>query len=178
VPVFGVVGLVAAAAIVGFGVLVGSLPDGPPSWPFFVAAAGALVVFWAVARGLWRGGHPRFARDLEVLVDRQEVRRGERIGAVASGEGDLEVGLVCTERYDILRHVGSDSRSRVTDMAVACQTWVPAPHATLGQRVELSIPADGPYSYEGDCVSLSWAVAVRRAGERRVAPLVPIWVEP
>jgi hypothetical protein len=178
VPVLGVVGAVVAAAFVGFGLLVGSLPDGPPGWPFFVAAAGALVVFWAIARGLWRGGHPRFASGLEVRVDRQEVRRGERIGAVAAGEGDLEVGLICTEHYDVLRHVGSDSRSRVTDSAIAWHAWVPAPHATLGQRVELTIPADAPYSYEGDCVSLSWAVAVRRLGERRVAPLVPIWVEP
>jgi hypothetical protein len=178
VPVFGVVGVVMAAAFLGLGLLVGSLPDGPPAWPFSVAAAGALVVFWAVARGLWRGNHPRYARGLEVAVDRQELRRGERVGATASGEGELEVGLVCTEHYDVLRRVGSDSQSRVTDSAPAWQAWVPAPHAALGQRVELTVPADGPYSYEGDCVSLSWAVVVRRVGERRLAPHVPVWVEP
>jgi hypothetical protein len=167
-----------AAVAAGFGLLVGSLPDGPSSWPFFVVAAGIVVVFWAVARGLWRGNHPRYARGLEVAVDRQELRRGERVGATASGEGELEVGLVCTEHYDVLRRVGSDSQSRMTDSAPAWQAWLPAPHAALGQRVELAVPADGPYSYEGDCVSLSWAVVVRRVGERRLAPPVPVWVEP
>jgi hypothetical protein len=178
VPFLGVAGLVAAAAFVGFGLLVGSLADGPPAWPFFIAAAGALVVFRSIARGLWRGGRARRASGLEIVVDRQEVTRGDQIGAVASGEGDLEVGLVCTEHYDVLRHVGSDSRSRVTDTAPAWQAWVPAPHAVFGQRVELTVPADGPYSYEGECVSLSWAVVVRRSGERRLGPFVPVWVEP
>ena len=55
---------------------------------------------------------------------------------------------------------------------------MPAPHAALGQRVELALPADGPYSYEGDCVSLGWAVVVRRVGEKRVAEPVPLWVAP
>ena len=179
VPAFGFGGLFFAAVAVGFGLLLGSLPGGPPSWPFFIVAAGVLVAFGSVARGLWRGGHPRYARGIEVIVDRQEVRRGERIGASASGEGELEVGLVCTERYDVLRRIGTaDSRSRVTDSATAWQAWVPAPHAALGQRIELAIPADGPYSYEGDCVSLSWAVVARRVGERRLSAPVPIWVEP
>jgi hypothetical protein len=179
VPAFGVGGLSFAAVAVGFGVLVGSLPNGPPSWPFFVVAAGVLLVFSTIARGLWRGSHPRYARGLELTVDRQEVRRGERIGATASGEGELEVGLVCTEHYDVWSRVGtSDSRSRVTHSAPVWQAWVPAPHAALGQRVELTVPVDGPYSYEGDCVSLSWAVVVRRLGARRLGPPLPVWVEP
>ena len=40
-------------------------------------------------------------------------------------------------------------------------------HAALGQRVELALPAERPYSYEGDCVSLAWrsscAASVRSA---------------
>jgi hypothetical protein len=178
-PAFGLGGLVFAALAVGCGLLLGSLPGGPPSWPFFIVAAGVLLVFWTIARGLWRGGHPRYARGLEVAVDRQEVRRGERVGATATGEGELEVGLVCTEHYDAWSRAGtSNSRSRVTYSAPAWQAWVAAPHAALGQRVELTVPADGPYSYEGDCVSLSWAVVVRRVGQRRPSPPVPLWVEP
>ena len=91
------------------------------------------------------------------------------MGAAAEGEGELEVGLVCTQAFDVWRRIGDDSRSRVTDTASVWQQWVPAPHAALGQRVELALPADGPYSYEGDCVSLRWAVVVRRVGEKRVA---------
>ena len=66
----------------------------------------------------------------------------------------------------------------MTNSASVWQQWVPAPHAALGQSVELALPADGPYSYEGDCVSYSWAVVVRRVGEKRVAEPVPLWVEP
>jgi hypothetical protein len=167
-----------AAMAGGFGLLLGSVPGGPPVWPFFVVAAGVLVVFWALARGVWRGGHPRYARDIGVDVDRQEVRRGDRVGATVSGEGELEVGLVCTQRYDVLRRVGSESRSRVTETASVWRAWAPAPHAALGQRVELTVPADGPYSYEGDCVSLTWAIVARRPGEKRVAAPVPVWVAP
>ena len=68
-------------------------------------------------------------------------------------------------------------RSRVTDSASVWQR-MPAPQGALGQRVELGLPAEGPYSYEGDCVSFGWAVVVRRVGEKRVAPPVPLWVAP
>lgn len=40
------------------------------------------------------------------------------------------------------------------------------------------MPADGPYSYKGDCVSFGWAVVVRRVGEKRVGEPVPLWVAP
>jgi hypothetical protein len=178
-PAFALGGVVFAALLAGFGLLLGSLSDGPPTWPFFIGAAAVLVFFWAFARMMWRGSHPRYARDLEVAVERRQVRRGERIGATASGDGELEVGLLCTERYDVWRRIGdSDSRSRVTDVATVWQGWVPAPHAALGQRIELTIPVDGPYSYEGDCVSLSWAVVARRLGEKRLATPVAVWVDP
>ena len=177
-PAFVVAGVVAAAMVAGFGLLVGSLPGGPPSWPFFVGAAAVLAFFWLFARTMWHGARPRHARRLELRVERQELRRGERVAASASGEGEIEVGLVCTEAFDVLRRIGDESRSRVTDKAVVWQQWVPVAHAALGQRVELALPADGPYSYEGDCVSVAWAVLVRRVGEKRVAAPVPLWVAP
>jgi hypothetical protein len=58
------------------------------------------------------------------------------------------------------------------------QDWTPAPPGALSRRVELALPADGPYSYEGDCVSFAWAVVVRRVGEKRPAQPVPLWVAP
>ena len=66
----------------------------------------------------------------------------------------------------------------MTDSVSVWQQWVPAPHAALGRRVELALPADGPYSYEGDSSPCGWAVVVRRVGEKRVAEPVPLWVEP
>jgi hypothetical protein len=74
---------------------------------------------------------------------------------------------------------GGGARPRYAAGLELQQERVPAPHGALGQRVELALPADGPYySYEGDCVSFGWAVVVRRVGEKRVAELVPLWVAP
>jgi hypothetical protein len=177
-PAFVVAGMVAATVVVLFGVLLASLPSGPPLWPFLVGAVAVLAFVWLFARTLWRGARPRYASGLTVEVERQELRRGERLGATASGEGELEIGLLCTQSYDVWRRIGNDSRSRVTDSASVWQQWVPAPHAALGQRVELTLPADGPYSYEGDCVSFGWAVVARRVGEKRFGEPVALWVEP
>jgi hypothetical protein len=177
-PAFVVAGVVGAALVAAFGVLLGSLSGGPPSWPFFLLAVGVLAFFWLFARTLWRGARPRYATGLTVVVERQELRRGERIGATASGDGELEIGLLCTQSYDVWRRIGDDSRSRVTDSASVWQQWVPAPHAALGQRVELALPVDGPYSYEGDCVSFGWAVVARRVGEKRFGEPMPLWVAP
>lgn len=171
-------GVVSAAIVAGFGLLLGSLPGGPPSWPLFLGAVAVLAFFWFFARTMFRGARPRHATGLELQVERQALRRGDRVAAVATGEGELEVGLLCTQSYDLWRRIANDSRSRVTDSVSVWQQWVPAPHAALGRRVELALPADGPYSYEGDCVSFGWAVVVRRVGEQRVAEPVPLWVAP
>ena len=53
-----VAGMVGAAIVALFGVLLGSLPDGPPAWPFFVGALFVLAFFWLFARTLWRGARP------------------------------------------------------------------------------------------------------------------------
>jgi hypothetical protein len=172
-------GAALAALIAGLGGLVRSLPGGPSAWPFGIAAVLVLAVCWGLAFVLWRSARPRWARGLEVDVERDSVRRGERIGAVATGEGTIELGLVCIERYDVWREgAADDSRSRSTLSAVVWSSWVPAPHATLGQRVELAVPADAPYSHEGDCLSFAWSVRARRAGEKRTGPPAPVWVEP
>ena len=168
----------AATIVALFGVLLASLPDGPPLWPFLVGAVAVLVFFWFFARTMWRGIRPRHATGMQVEVDRQELRRGDSVGATASGEGELEVGLVCTQSFDVWRRIASDSSSRVTQSASVWQQWAAAPHAALARRVALALPADGPYSYEGDAVSFGWAVVVRRVGEKRFAEPVPLWVAP
>ncbi len=183
-PAFVVAGLVAAAMVAGFGALLGSLPDGPPSWPFYAGAAVVLVLSWLFARTMWRGARTRYAGGVSVSVDRQELRRGERVLATVAdsgsgaGGGALEVGLVCTEHFDVWRSYGDHAPSRAIDSAAVTQVWAGADGGGLGARVELALPADAPYSYEGDCVSLSWAVVVRRAGEQRFGEPVPVWVQP
>jgi hypothetical protein len=178
-PAFVVAGVMAAAIVAGFGALLGSLPDGPPSWPFYVGAVAVLAFFWLFARAMWRGRRSRYAGGVSVSVDRQTARRGERVLATVSGADALEVGLVCTEHYDVRRSYGDDAPSRAIDSAAVVQVWANADGGGgLGARVELALPAEAPYSYEGDCVSLSWAVVVRRAGEKRFGEPVPVWVEP
>jgi membrane protein implicated in regulation of membrane protease activity len=177
-PAFVAAGVVAAAIVAGFGLVLGALPDGPPAWPFFVGAVVVLALVWLFARTMWRGVRPRDAAGLDLRVERQRLRHGDRVVAIASGEGELEVGLVCTQSDDVWRRIANDSRSRVTDRAPVWQEWTPAPPGALSRRVELALPADGPYSYEGDCVSFAWAVVVRRVGEKRPAQPVPLWVAP
>jgi hypothetical protein len=179
-PAFVVAGVVGAAIVALFGVLLASLPDGPPLWPFLVGAVVVLAFFWLFARTLLRGTRLRYASGMRVEVDRQELRRGDRVGATASseGDGDLEVGLVCTQSFDVWRRISGDSPSRVTNSACVWQQWTPAPHGAFGQGIELTVPADGPYSYEGDCVSFGWAVVVRRVDEKRFAEPAPLWVAP
>jgi hypothetical protein len=146
-----------------------------------VGAVAVLAFFWLFARTMWRGARPRRAGGVSVSVDRQAVRRGERVLATVASEGadPLEVGLVCTEHYDVRRSYGDDAPSRAIDSAAVTQVWADADGGGgLGARVELALPADAPYSYEGDCVSLSWAVVARRAGEKRFGEPVPVWVDP
>ena len=112
-----------------FGVLLASLPGGPPLWPFLVGAVAGLGFFWLFARTLWRGVRPRYATGMSLEVDRQELRRGDRVGAAAEGEGELEVGLVCTQSFDVWRRISDDSPSRVTNSASVWQQWVPRPTA-------------------------------------------------
>ena len=86
-----------------------------------------------------RDDHPHLPPGHEPGAQSRRAQVGRRVGgcATASGEGDVEVGLVCTEHYDVLRRYGtSDSRSRVTDSAPAWQAWVAAPQASLRRRVE------------------------------------------
>ena len=98
-PAFVVAGVVAAAMVAGFGLLLESLPGGPPSWPFFLGAAAVLAFFWLFAGTMWRRAAALRDRR-ELRVERQELRRGERVAASASSssssssEGEIEVGLV------------------------------------------------------------------------------------
>ena len=68
VPAFVVAGVVAAVIVAGFGALLGSLPDGPPSWPFYLGAVAVLAFFWLFARTMWRGARPRYAANSRITA--------------------------------------------------------------------------------------------------------------
>jgi hypothetical protein len=129
------------------------------------------LAFWFTfhtAKALRRRRARRLARELGLRVSAAETsgRRGGEIEALVTISstrelGDVEVGLVCTESYDE-EDTDSEGRSyRRTMHATAFETWTPVQSLVGSQSVRLSIPAEAPFSYAGDCLSFKWEVAVR-----------------
>src|SRR5215218_4844038 len=93
-PAFVAAGVIAAAMVAGFGLLLESLPDGPPSWPFLVGAVAVLAFFWLFVRTMWRGTRPRYSAGMELAVERQELRDGDGVaGGRARGRPAVHPGL-------------------------------------------------------------------------------------
>lgn len=174
-PVFVVAGVLFGLGFAGAAYLVSVLPgDAPSPVPFAAAAVGGPLVFFLVAFVGWRAGHPRRARGLTAGVDRQRVRRGESLSArLTAGDPATELGLVCRVHYDVLDRT-TEGTGRVTRMATAWEAWQPA--GALGAT--LTVPADGPPSYEGTVVSFAWAVYARPPGGGPPSAPTPVWVEP
>ena len=128
----------------------------------------------------------RHALGVNLAVDRDEARRGEKISATLDhtqkAEG-LEVGLVCVERYDLRATAQTKAGMivvRETNQSTAYEQWQ-AVEAPAGEQVlAFEIPRDAPYSYEGDCISYAWRISVRRPEKLRPDPRIdhPIWVSP
>jgi hypothetical protein len=142
----------------------------------FFALVGLLCAGWAYAQR--RRSRPRRLRGATLAVDRDEPRRGETLSVTLSHEADeqLEVGLVCIERYDYLtrvQHRGGTTVVRRTAESAAHEEWRPGA-ATL----TFEIPRDAPYSYEGECVSYAWRVSARVVRKLRSDPRLDhaIWV--
>ena len=139
---------------------------------------------------VFRKAKPAAARHLRIDLTLPEVRRGGRVDvalnvARAPARGcELELALVCTERYDVKKRVynpnGADYDQRVTKTDEVHREAT-RPEAVEGtSRLRFTVPPSGPFSYEGDCVSAVWAV---RALERRPhrsdrSVEMPLWVAP
>ena len=111
---------------------------------------------------------------LDLEAGQDEVRRGDELQVrvtVSRPEqlGDVELGLVCTELYDVETASGGDDggTSRSTSTAVAHELWQPVPCVEGTHGVRLQIPSSAPFSYEGLCLSYKWEVVARgrRAGK-------------
>jgi hypothetical protein len=126
-----------------------------------------LLIFLSLTYGLVRTVFPPKASHLKVEVDRRELRRGEdvvvRLEVTRDPKPDdkLELGLVCTEFYDEKKSDGRGGSTRGTSEAKAFEDWRPQTSAQPMHEVRFAIPADGPYSYRGDCVSFVWRVSAR-----------------
>jgi hypothetical protein len=144
--------------------------------------------FRSLERRLERGFlHPidylrrRGTRGLQVGAGDQEVRRGEELDARVTISspgrlGEVEVGLICTEFYecdvsdsDVSDSDVSDSdvfdsdagRSRGTSSATAHEAWLPVESTPGVQSVRLTVPAEAPFSYEGELLCFKWEVVAR-----------------
>jgi hypothetical protein len=134
------------------------------------------MAFWGIihaTRAMTRRRGKRLARELglEVSPGEKPARRGGDVEALVTISrtaelGDVEVGLVCTESYDEENTDSQGHSYRSTCEATAVETWTPFQSMVGTQSVRLSIPAEAPFSYAGDCLSFTWEVAVRgrRAG--------------
>ncbi|MEA2440244.1 MAG: hypothetical protein QOH76_1668 [Thermoleophilaceae bacterium] len=140
------------------------------------------LLFLAGAYALLRAVFPPKARGVTVSVAVTDVRRGSDVEArleLATEKPGLELGLVCTEYYDVETTDGRGNRSRTTSQAVAHEDWRPQSGGQL-QSVRFTVPADGPFSYRGDCVSYVWRVSARQPKRMRFdrTVSVPIVVRP
>ena len=118
-PAFVVAGVVAAAIVAGFGLLLGSLPAGrrrgrSSSAPWRCSpSSGSSRARCGAARARATRPASSCGSSARSCAAATASRRGARL----AGEGELEVGLVCTQSFDVWRRIGDDSRSRVTDKA-------------------------------------------------------------
>lgn len=168
----------------------GAAWEGKSIWgvEIFLGSCGLLALglaYWARLRRQ----SPRMARHFAVRVDRQDLRRGEPLAVTltvrnaAKVTGKLQVGLVAVERYDeevTTYNEGVSSTQRQTIENPVFEQWTPADPALSSQSFRISVPADKYCSYEGECFSLAWRVAVREVRAQRRDPHshVPIWVTP
>ncbi len=127
------------------------------SLPFVVGSKNPLD---HVRAGLTRG--------LQVAADKKLVIRGDELDATVTmtsrrNLGALEVGLVCTETYEV-----ADADSSGVSWGTAYECWTPLEPGTPRQTTRLRVPADGPYSYIGTVLSFRWEVVVRGVRKRRI----------
>ena len=94
-----------------------------------------------------------------------QVRRGEDVPlTITIRDGAhtglrLRVGIVCVERYDVEESTDTDtgqSSRRVTREDVAHEEWREVSASGAQQGLSFVVPAEGPYSYRGSCLSFEW----------------------
>lgn len=111
----------------------------------------------------------RLTQGLEVRASKGVVARGDELEAevtVISGKdfGALEVGLVCTESYEVT----SVENGSGVSWGTAYESWTPVERGARTQTVRLRVPVDGPYTYMGTVLSFRWEVVVRGVRKRRL----------
>lgn len=75
---------------------------------------------------------------------------------------------------------GGAQTHRVAVETTAWESWFEAQRSVDAQWVTVRVPADGPFSYEGRCLSFAWRASPGEPKELDVDPRrdVPVWVSP
>jgi hypothetical protein len=108
---------------------------------------------------------------LRVDASAQQVRRGGQLDARVTirhsrGLADVEVGLVCTEFY-ASRMSGHDG-GRGTSSAAAYEAWLPVEGGPGVHAVRVTVPAQVPFSYDGELLCFTWELVVRGRRKHRL----------
>jgi hypothetical protein len=120
-------------AIYAFATAGDAVSDNAAMWTRIAGAVlGAFFLF--IAYVLYRKVVPPKARHLKVTLSAIEARRGDTVDArlevTRAGSEEIELGLVCTEYYDVEKTSYSSNsgstRYRDTEDAVAHEEWRPA----------------------------------------------------
>jgi hypothetical protein len=134
-------------------------------------------------------------RRVAIVPDQRPCRRGEdvrvRLSLPHTGRRDqVRLMLRCTEYYngviesDPLGPVGvvlNAARERAGILKITVwESEQSLPLASGAKAASVRLPPDGPFSYEGDVLSLAWQVGVRVDRRWRASPVAwePIWVLP
>jgi hypothetical protein len=126
---------------------------------------------------------------LEVGARDQEVHRGDQVEAIVTvsrrrGLGQVEVGLVCTERYDYENtwtdKDGGTQSSRETAEEYAHEESQTAGPGVGQQSFRFTLPSEAPFSYNGECLSFRWEVVALGRRSRRLDAQArsELWVLP
>jgi hypothetical protein len=131
-----------------------------PFWAFWlIFAAIAGIALAGLARRYRRRLRPR--SDTVEIAAGGPVRRGEAVDVtIAIRDGAhtgvrLRVGVLCVERYDVEESTKNSTR-RVTREDFAHEEWREVSASEAQQGLSFAVPADGPYSYRGSCLSFEW----------------------
>jgi hypothetical protein len=178
-----------AAFFAGLGIYGGANP-GKSSPGVFYGVFGGMALFMLLLAWFIAGRtRPKRAVGFEVSASPVELRRGDTVGAQLriddpqKVDGDLRVGLICTEYYDVKREVVTQdgtSTQRVTHSVTAHEEWTSAAAGELLQSFKFRIPETSPFSHEGTVLSFCWRVSAKvpRGGRRDPSSDQPIWVRP
>lgn len=132
------------------------------------------LFFVLIAYVLFRKVIPPKARHLKVTLSSGQANRGDSIDArlevLRAGDDPIEIGLVCTEYYDVQKTSqtsNGSSQYRDTEDAIAHEEWQPVSPNQSIHNVRFQIPADAPFSFKGDCLAFEWRVSARQPKKMR-----------